>query len=265
MEGAGLGGPGRGPSHRAILWLEGRRFAPAGHGAVLTVSARAAREVADDYGVAPGRIRVIYNGVDLTRFDPAHRATQRARVRAALGIPDGAPVCLAVGTGFARKGFDLLLALWRTAPPAGAVLVVVGDDERLSSWKRQASEPPLAGRVVVTGPRPDVDVLLAAADVLCLPSRQEAFGNVVLEACAAGVPAVTVAHAGVAELLGGALAELVIADPTDAAALGGAIARALGPAHDELARHSRARAEALPWGSHLDQVEAFLGEVANGR
>jgi len=265
MEAAGLRGPRRGPYHRAILWLERRQFAPAGHRAVLTVSARAAREVSADYGVAPERVRVIYNGVDLDRFHPSRRATARARVRTELGIAANAPVCLAVGTGFVRKGFDLLLALWRTAPPAGAVLVVVGDDERLAAWKRRAHEPGLAGRVIVTGPRPDVEALLAAADALCLPSRQEAFGNVVLEACAAGVPAVTVAHAGVAELLDGALAALVIPDATDAAALGGALARAVGPEHDELARAARARAEELPWRTHLDRVEAFLAEVADAR
>lgn len=265
MEASGQRGAGRGPYHRAILWLERRMFSPAGHRAVLTVSERAAREVADDYGVAPGRIRVIYNGVDLDRFHPAHRAAHRARIRAELRVPDAAPLCLAVGTGFARKGFDLLMALWRTAPPSGAVLALVGDDERLATFQRQAAEPALAGRVVVTGPRPDVDALLAAADVLCLPSRQEAFGNVVLEACAAGVPPVTGANAGVAELLDGPLGVLVLDDPTDRDALGAAIARAVGPEHDALARAARARAEQLPWSAHLDAVERFFSEVADER
>jgi len=200
--------------------------------------------------------------VDLARFHPAHRTTLGAAARRALGLADGARMCAAVGSGFARKGFDLLLRLWREAPPADTALVVVGDDERLARYRREAAA--LGGRVRVTGPRPDVEAVLAAADVACLPSRQEAFGNVVLEACAAGVPVVTTRRTGAAELLGGPLAALVVDDPEDLAALGRALAHALGPAHDALARAARARAEEFPWDDHLDRLEALLAEVARG-
>ena len=186
-------------------------------------------------------------------------------MRAALGLPDGLRVCAAIGSGFARKGFDLLFRLWREAPPAGTMLVLVGDDERLARWRRQAAVPPLAGRVIVAGPRPDVEGILAAADVLCVPSRQEAFGNVVLEACAAGVPVVTSRRAGAAELLDGPLAALVVDDPEDLSALAAALGRALGPDGPTFARAARTRAETLPWDRHLDRVEALLAEVARGR
>src|SRR5437667_271175 len=123
----------------------------------------------------------------------------------------------------------------------------------------------LGARWRVTGPRPDVEAVLAAADVACLPSRQEAFGNVVLEACAAGVPVVTTRRAGAAELLQGPLAALVVDDPEDLVALARALAHALGPEHDALAHAARARAEDFPWDEHLDRFEALLAEVARGR
>jgi UDP-glucose:(heptosyl)LPS alpha-1,3-glucosyltransferase len=263
MEAAGLRGRRRGPYHRAILRLEAAAFAPGGHRRVLAVSARVRDEVVADYGVPAEQVRVIYNGVDCTRFHPAHRATLGRRARRALGVPDGARVCVAIGSGFRRKGFDLLLRLWHEAPPEGTVLVLVGDDERLARWQRDAAA--LDGRALVVGPRPDVEALLAAADVLCAPSRQEAFGNVVLEACAAGIPVVTSRRAGAAELLDGPLAELVIDDPEDQHALGAALARALGPAGAALGMAARARAEAFPWDAHLDRLEAFLAEVARAR
>lgn len=262
MEAAGLRGRARGPYHRAILWLERQQFAADGHRRVLAVSARVRDEIAADYAVAPDRIAVVYNGVDLLRFHPDARATVGMRERRALGVGEGVRVCAAVGTGFRRKGFDLLLRLWREAPPADTVLVVVGDDERLARYRREAETPRLAGRVVLTGPRADVEAVLAAADVLCLPSRQEAFGNVVLEACAAGVPVVTSRRAGAAELLGGPLATLVVDDPEDLAALGAALGRALGSDGPALGRAARARAEEFPWKTHLDRVEALLAEVA---
>ncbi len=264
MRAAGLRRPGAGPYHRAILWLERRQFASAGHRRVVAVSARVRDEIVADYGVPPARVSVVYNGVDLVRFDPARRATRRDAVRRALGVAE-ARVCLAVGTGFRRKGFDVLLRLWRDAPPADAALVLVGDDERLGAWRRAAADPALGGRVVVTGPRGDVEDLLAAADVVCVPSRQEAFGNVVLEACAAGVPVVTSRRAGAAELLDGALAALVVDDPEDVDALRAAVLRALGPEHQTFGVAARRLAESLPWHAHLDRIEALLQEVAGGR
>jgi UDP-glucose:(heptosyl)LPS alpha-1,3-glucosyltransferase len=257
MEASGQRGAARGPYHRAILWIEGRQFAAMRR--VLTVSRMAGAEVTADYGVAPERVAVLYNGVDLERFHPRNRPTMGPAVRDALHIPRHVPLCVAIGTGFVRKGFDLLVDLWRERAPGGATLLLVGGDERLGRWQREA--PP---GVVVAGPRPDVDAVLAAADVVCAPSRQEAFGNVVLEACAAGVPVVTSRRAGVAELLDGPLATLVVDDPEDRTALAAAIARALGPDGAALGAAGRSRAETLGWPAHDDALEAFLDEVVHG-
>lgn len=258
MEASGQRGRGRGPYHRAILWIEARAFATMPR--VLTVSRLAGAEVTADYDVAPDRVTVLYNGVDLERFHPRDRATRGPALRDALQIGRATPLCAAIGTGFVRKGFDLLLELWRTRAPRGATLLLVGGDERLGRWQRDA--PPA---VIVAGPRPDVDAVLAAADAVCVPSRQEAFGNVVLEACAAGVPVVTSRRAGAAELLDGMLGELVVDDPEEATALAAAIARALGPEGPAFGAAGRRRAERLPWSAHDDALEAFLGEVAGGR
>jgi UDP-glucose:(heptosyl)LPS alpha-1,3-glucosyltransferase len=264
MAAHGRPGRGRGPYHRTILWLERRMFATDGHQRVLAVSRRVADEVVRDYGVARDRIRVVYNGVDLERFHPGRRPVEGARVRAELGI-GRRRACVAIGTGYARKGFDLLLAAWRDAPPDDAVLVLVGGDQQLGRYRRLADAPDVRGRVLVLGPRPDVDAILAAADVLCLPSRQEAFGNVVLEAAAAGVPAVTSAAVGAAELLDGELASLVVDDPSRPGALRDAIARALGPGWEARSAAARRLAERHPWSRHLDEVERLLNEVANAR
>ena len=259
MEHAGMRSRVRGPYHRAILWLERRQFGPHGHRRVLAVSGRVRDEIVADYGVGRERVTVIYNGVDLERFHPGQRARLGPPLRRALGLADGVRLCAAIGSGFERKGFDLLLRLWRDAPPPATVLVLVGGDERLA-WYRRTVPPD----VVVTGPRDDVEAILAAADVVCVPSRQEAFGNVVLEACAAGVPVVTSRRAGAAELLQGALDRLVVPDPEDLSALGAALTRALGPEGLELGRLARLRAESLPWDAHVAQVDAFLAEVGRG-
>jgi hypothetical protein len=103
-----------------------------------------------------------------------------------------------------------------------------------------------------------VPALLAAADVLCLPSHQEAFGNVVLEAAAAGVPVVTSAAVAAAELFADApLAGERVADPSDAAALGGAIARVVREDWPARSAAARAVAERHPWWRHREPETFF--------
>jgi glycosyltransferase involved in cell wall biosynthesis len=114
----------------------------------------------------------------------------------------------------------------------------------------------------VLGRRDDVPAILAAADVLCVPSRQEAFGNVVLEACAAGVPVVTSQLVGAAELLEGPCARLVVPRPDDLGAMRDALHEATGPEHAAWSAAARALAERHPWSRHLDDVEQMLREVA---
>lgn len=265
MQAAGLRGPRLGPYHRAILWIERRQFALPACRRVIAVSALAAGEVQRDYMVPRDRIGVVYNGVDLERFHPAHRDGPGRAFRRRLGIPENAPVCVAVGHGFVRKGFDVLLRMWGRDAVPGLWLVLVGGDERLARWQREAARAPLAGRVVVTGPRDDVPAALAAADVVCVPSRQEAFGNVVLEACAAGVPVVTSRATGAAELLVSPLDALVVSEPDDEEALRRALLLALGPEAPAFRHRARQCAEAWPWERHLEHLERELEEAARGR
>jgi glycosyltransferase involved in cell wall biosynthesis len=118
--------------------------------------------------------------------------------------------------------------------------------------------------VRVLGPRDDVPALMAAADVACVPSRQEAFGNVALEAMASGTPVVTSRVVGAAEVIEPPLDQLIVATPDDLPALRAALARALGPEHGRYAATARAQAEARPWSRHVDEIERVLAEYARG-
>jgi UDP-glucose:(heptosyl)LPS alpha-1,3-glucosyltransferase len=85
-------------------------------------------------------------------------------------------------------------------------LVVVGDDAQRGRYQALAQDR-THGKVVFVGRRDDVETYYGAADLLALPAVQEAFGNVVLEALAAGLPTVVSRTAGASEILKGRLAE----------------------------------------------------------
>jgi UDP-glucose:(heptosyl)LPS alpha-1,3-glucosyltransferase len=251
-----------GPYHRAILSMEARQYRPGNFRRVLAVSERVRDEVVADYGVAPGRVHVLYNGVDLARFDPERARALRPVVRRTLGLPADAPVVLAVGSGFRRKNVDGLLRLWADGPPADAWLVVVGGDERLGRYRRAAAAPPIRGRVVFTGPQTAVEGFYAAADVVVMASLQEAFGNVVLEALASARPVVTSRAVGAAEVLPGSLRALVVDRPDDLRGFRERLELALGTGADALARAARRAAEDCPWSAHFDGLERLLEETA---
>jgi UDP-glucose:(heptosyl)LPS alpha-1,3-glucosyltransferase len=263
MRQSGARRPGLGPYHRAVLALEAAQYRPGRFRRVLAVSCRVRDEIVGGYRVASERVQVAYNGVDLQRFCPEQRAALGPSVRRDLGVPPDVRVVLAVGSGFRRKGVDALLRLWEEGAPADAWLVVVGDDERLSAYQRRAKQGSLRGRVMLAGPRAAVEQFYAAADAVVVPSLQEAFGNVVLEALAAGLPVVTSRRVGASELLTGPLADLMLDDPSDTDALRSRLTIALGPHRAELARSARQIAERYPWTEHFAQLEALLQATAS--
>lgn len=262
MQAFGARGRVRGLYHRTVLGIEAMQYRPGNFRRVLAVSERVRDEVVSGYGVAAERVHVVYNGVDLGRFDPALERERRPALRRRLGVPEGAKVVLAVGSGFRRKNVDGLLRLWAEGPPGDAWLVVVGGDERLGAYRRAAAAPGLRGRVLFVGPQTAVEEFYAGVDAVVVASLQEAFGNVVLEALAAGKPVVTSRAVGAAELLSGPLRELVVDRPDDLGGFRDRLTLALGRHAGELARLARRTGEGRPWSAHFDGLERILEETA---
>jgi UDP-glucose:(heptosyl)LPS alpha-1,3-glucosyltransferase len=253
------------PYHRLMLAIERRQYAADGTGMVLAVSELSRQEILATYpAMPPARVAVLHYGVDVERFHPARRAADGATIRRELGLAPGQPVVLLVGSGFRRKGVDTLLEIWRREPPAGAALVVVGNDQHLAQRARAARE--LRGPVVFAGPRRDVERWYAAADVFALPSLHEGCPVAILEALASGLPVVTSRATGAPELLPGPLADLLVDDPRDADAVAARLRLALDPARrTALVAAARAAgcANALPVA--VDRLEAWCRWAAARR
>jgi UDP-glucose:(heptosyl)LPS alpha-1,3-glucosyltransferase len=150
--------------------------------------------------VAPARLSVVYNGVDLERFHPRLRTQHRADARGEAAVPAGAFTVLFAGSGFERKGLATAIrALHRLDDPDARLLVLGRGDA--AAYRRLADELGVGARVEWLGARPDIERWYAAADVLILPTRYEPFGNVHLEALASGLPVVTSVVAGGAEII----------------------------------------------------------------
>ena len=129
------------------------------------------------------------SGVDLRRFRPD--ATLRRRIREEIGVRDQCALILFLGRLTRDKGVLDLAAAFAALPEGiDAHLLLVGpDEERLFAQIREG-----AGRrgnqVSYVPYTTSPELYLAAADMLSLPSYREGFGTVIIEAAAAGVPAI---------------------------------------------------------------------------
>jgi glycosyltransferase involved in cell wall biosynthesis/ribosomal protein S18 acetylase RimI-like enzyme len=144
--------------------------------------------------VPPSRSRLLGNGVDLGRFDPARVSEDgRDRLRRELGIPDGALVVAAVGRLVAEKGYrELFSAAKEIRSTRDDVrFVVAGQIDRDKADAIGAAEVEAARRnVIFAGWRQDVRELLALADVFVLASWREGMPRSAIEAAAMGKPLV---------------------------------------------------------------------------
>jgi UDP-glucose:(heptosyl)LPS alpha-1,3-glucosyltransferase len=249
------------PYHRSLLALERQQFQPGHYRRILAVSTEVKRELSASYGVPESKIAVIHNGVDEQRFHPRLRDKFRSAVRKQCHIPLDSPAALFVGSGFRRKGLDRLLRAWSLPPMKDAYLIVVGDDARAGQYKALA-ERTARGKVTFVGRCEDVERYYGAADVVALPSIQEAFGNVVLEGLAAGLPVVVSQTVGAAELLKGELAQGIVSHPEDpkelAVALGSMLERGQ---HPEFSLKARRVGEAYSWPNHFAKLDRWLKEI----
>ena len=128
---------------------------------------------------------------------------------------------VAVGRFVEKKGFDLLIrALARLPADTPVQLTLVGDGQEKNALMDLARRNNLEQRVQFTGWSNDVVTALDRADIFVLPSRDEPFGIVCLEAMARGLPIIATNTQGPSEFLDDSLAWIVQRDDLDALAAG---------------------------------------------
>ena len=251
----------RGLYHRIVLGLERRVFARTPR--IVAIAEAGRREIQTLYGVAPERIAVVYNGVDLRRFHPDNRVRYRAPVRAAAGIPADAYTLLFVGSGFARKGLATAIEAFAAFGDRASRLLVLGKGD-VCEYQALAARLGVAERVVWLGARADPERWYAGADMVVLPSRYEPFGNVHLEALASGVPVIASARAGGAEVITEGVTGAVV-KPTDAGAIAAALERFRERPENDLMQAARRAAEPYTYAAQVNGFAQVYAQVARAR
>jgi glycosyltransferase involved in cell wall biosynthesis len=170
----------------------------------------------------PGQFEVVPLGLDLARFRPADRATARRR----LGLPQEAVIVVMVGRLVPVKRVDRLVRVFANVydQRPDARLYFIGDGSERGAAEAQAAMAGLGSAVTFCGWRPDTADWYAAADFVALTSDNEGTPLTLIEAAAAGRPAVATAVGGVGDIVKDGETGL-LAPATDEAALADAMYR----------------------------------------
>jgi glycosyltransferase involved in cell wall biosynthesis len=184
------------------------------------------------HGVPSEHIDVIPPPIDVARF-----ATRNgSNVRSELGLAPGTRLVLFVGHDFERKGLSDALTSLAGLDETTHLVVVGGADP--TGHRQQAERLGVASRVHFVGRTDHPEHYFHDADVLVAPTKNDPWGNVLVEAMAAGLPIVTSAVAGAADVVRSHGAGVVIDDPSPTVLR--AELRALLAAPDRMIRHAAA-------------------------
>jgi glycosyltransferase involved in cell wall biosynthesis len=211
-------------SLRAWLMHAGVRSAFARISRIIAVSDKVAQAVQLYAGVTEQQIKTILNGVDpdLLRY-----REDRNTLRQGLNLPKDRPVLVSVGRLIRPKGYPHLLAAVASMPSEERPLTLIaGDGPDRRDLESQVASLKLEEDVRLLGNRGDVPALLAAADLFVLASLWEGLPLALLEAMAAGVPAVVTAVGDNSKLIQHGMSGLLV-PPKDEFALAAAVRRML--------------------------------------
>ena len=177
------------PSLRMLLWQWAELRAMRRHRLTVACSDHV-RNWLIARGLAPDKIRAVYNGYELLESEPTH-------TRSELDIDEGKRVALFIGRLVEGKGVDVLIRA--VAGLTNWTAVVAGDGPLRASLESEVAslgaDVRFVGRVAEPGP------YYALADVVALPSEMEALPMTLIEAAAHGVPAVATQAGGMAEVV----------------------------------------------------------------
>ena len=185
------------PIHPYLLarekwYFQGRRYSR-----LIALTQQVKDDLMRFYSVPAADVDILPNGYSPTEFNVGRRNAERQKVRSELGYSGSDRVVIFVANELERKGFGPLIRAMVQLNDKSLRLLVVG---RVApgGYAAEMRQLGIADRVKFTGPSSDVGRYYAASDVFALPTTYEAWGLVIVEAMACGLPVLTSRLAGAA-------------------------------------------------------------------
>jgi UDP-glucose:(heptosyl)LPS alpha-1,3-glucosyltransferase len=211
-------------NHAEILELERALFALGGAGHVIANSRMVQKEIVTEFPYPEDKITVIYNGLPDIHFK--RKPQSRVEMRYEWGLRENDVALLFAGSGWERKGLRYAIQAVGRISDRNVRLLVAGTGKK----------PPYCSKKVrFLGPVSDMQSLFSATDLFILPTAYDPFSNACLEALSHGVPVITTATNGFAEIIVSGVHGEVINRADNVVALHQAIEKWIDPSRRESA------------------------------
>jgi glycosyltransferase involved in cell wall biosynthesis len=169
---------------------------------------------ADHYGVKAKKIIILYNDIDIEHFQKLVESSTKEKLRCEMGLPDNFKIILFVHWLSPRKGATYLtpLALNILKVIKNTMFLVVGDGPYQKQLEKESVDRGLQEYFRITGAVPNKKVFkyYRCSDLFILPSNEEGFPRVLLEAMASRTPFVAFDVGGVKDIIDDAQLDCVV-------------------------------------------------------
>jgi len=243
------------PWHWLILWIERTIFLKKHYKKIIAISQMVKNNIIENYYINPEDITVVYNGVDLEKFNPENKAKYRNIIRNNYNITPNDFVILFAGSGFKRKGLHFLIeSLNHIHIPI--TLLIAG------KGKLEIKNKNTIHKIIFCGAQPKIEQYYAAADIFVFPTLYEPFGNVHLEALASGLPVITTKNSGAAEIIDEGVNGFVMSSPDNISELRDFILKLTdNDLRNIMSHNARMLAEKFDLDSFTDTMISIYDEI----
>jgi glycosyltransferase involved in cell wall biosynthesis len=246
--------------YQLIIFLE-RHIYSNRNTRLILIARKTAADLKHFYG-RDDALPVVYIGLDHQIFNSESRLRNRAEIREQLKLADDQFVLLLVGNDWKKKGLVPLIESLAQLRDLPILLLVAGKDDAIP-YEARIRELGLQGKVAFLPSRADVQWYYAAADVYVGPSLEDTFAQPPAEAMACGLPVITSATNGTAEIMTDGVDGLIIKDPTDVAGLASRVRQLYDdPAlRQRLGEQASQTSQAYTWDRNGEQIRAIFAET----
>jgi UDP-glucose:(heptosyl)LPS alpha-1,3-glucosyltransferase len=246
------------PSNPVLLAMESNHFRKRKYRKVIALSPEVKADLKRFYSVPDEDVVVLANGFAPEEFNPQRSRSRRAEMRARLGYVDSDRVVVFAANELERKGFGPLMRAMARLNYSNAKLLVVGR-VKPDAYVAEMQQLKMSDRVQFVGSTPDVAAYYAAADIFALPTQYEAWGLVIIEAMACGLPVLTSRLAGAAIAVHEGHNGLLLDAPADSDEIAAKLKMLLDGEHDAFEAIGESVMQ-FTWDNVLLEYERILVE-----
>jgi UDP-glucose:(heptosyl)LPS alpha-1,3-glucosyltransferase len=203
------------PKQWARAWIESAPFRLYPRPRIVAISQMIKKDMASFFKVNDEDIKVVYNGVDTSRYNQNLRHEYKGSLRRQLGIGADDVVFLFVSYDLKKKGIETLVeavSQLKQMDITNFRVIVVGGMP-YNALSRQIKDFDIDDKIIFTGPVRSIEAYYANSDVFVLPTYYDACSLVVIEAMASGLPSITTTSNGAAGIINDGKDGYIISHP----------------------------------------------------